>query len=62
MRLFERFQQIRPDGTPEEIKKLIELVDNGILREEGDSFVVRGSEDSEIDELGKKSFKHSLKL
>lgn len=56
MRLFEKFQQIRPDDSPEEIEKLIELVENGILKEEGDSFVVRSSEDSESDELGMKSF------
>lgn len=52
-RLFERFQRIRPDDPPEEIEKLIELVENGILKEEGNSFVVRGSEDSESDDPGK---------
>ena len=50
------FNKLGRMTLPEEIEKLIELVENGILKEEGDSFVVRGSEDSESDELGMKSF------
>jgi hypothetical protein len=53
-RLFEKFQQLRPDDAPEEIEKLIELVENGTLKETRDTFIVRGSDDSESDELGEK--------
>jgi hypothetical protein len=45
LRLFERFQQLRPDDSPDEIAKLVELVQNGILKEQGDSFVVRSTEE-----------------
>jgi len=53
-RLFERFQQLRPDDAPEEIEKLIELVENGTLKETRDTFIVRSSDDSESDEFGEK--------
>lgn len=53
-RLFGRFQQIRPDDSPEEIVKLIELVENGTLKEQGGTFVVHGSDGSEIDEFGER--------
>jgi hypothetical protein len=53
-RLFEKFQQLRPDDAPEEIEKLIELVENGTLKETRYTFIVSGSEDSESDELGEK--------
>lgn len=62
VRLFEKFQQIRPDDSHGEIEKLIELVENGILKEEGNSFVVRGSEDSESDDPGITSFESELIL
>jgi hypothetical protein len=45
VRLFERFQRLRPDDSPEEIEKLITLVENGTLKEEAGNFVVKTSED-----------------
>lgn len=51
-RLFKRFQQLRPDDAPEDIDKLVELVENGTLKETEDTFVVCGSQYSESDELG----------
>src|ERR1700724_213187 len=53
VRLFERFQRLRPDDSPEEIEKLITLVENGTLKEEGGNFVVKTSEDdAEMDYYG----------
>ena len=53
VRLFERFQRLRPDDSPEEIEKLITLVENGTLKEEGGNFVVKTSEDDvEMDYYG----------
>jgi hypothetical protein len=53
VRLFERFQRLRPEDSAEEIEKLITLVENGTLKEEGGNFVVRTSdEDVEMDSLG----------
>jgi len=53
VRLFERFQRLRPDDSAEEIEKLITLVENGILKEEGGTFVVKNSEDEfEMDNFG----------
>ena len=48
MRLYERFQRLRPHDGPDEIDKLVELVENGTLKEEYGVFVVQGSEDSEM--------------
>jgi hypothetical protein len=45
LRLFDRLQQIRPYDGPDEIEKLVELVENGTLKEQGDTFVVRRSEE-----------------
>jgi hypothetical protein len=45
VRLFHRFQQLRPDDEPEDIAVLIGLVEKGTLREEGKTFVVRGTGD-----------------
>jgi hypothetical protein len=56
VRLFERFQRLRPDDGPDEIAKLIDLVENGTLKEECGSFVVRTSEeDYEMDQAGNRS-------
>jgi hypothetical protein len=52
VRLFQRFQQLRPKDGPEEIATLIELVEKGILKEEGEVFVVRGADNGEADQLG----------
>jgi hypothetical protein len=53
VRLFERFQRLRPDDGPDEIAKLIDLVENGTLKEECGNFVVRTSEeDYEMDQSG----------
>jgi hypothetical protein len=53
VRLFERFQRLRPEDSAEEIEKLITLVENGTLKEEGGNFVVRTSdEDFEMESLG----------
>ena len=52
-RLCGKFRQIRPDDTLEEIEKLIGLVENRVLKEEGDYFVVRASEESDSYEFGK---------
>jgi len=53
VRLFERFQQLRPDDADDEIAKLVELVENGTLKEDGDTFVVRSTEDDfEMDIFG----------
>lgn len=48
IRLYERFQRLRPRDGPDEIDKLVELVENGTLKEENGVFVVQGSEDSEM--------------
>ena len=39
---------MRPADSTDEIEKLVELVENGILKEEGNTFVVCGSEETEI--------------
>ena len=53
VRLFERFQRLRPDDSPEEIEKLITLVENGTLKEEAGNFVVKTSEDDvEMESFG----------
>ena len=53
VRLFERFQRLRPDDGPDEIIKLIDLVENGTLKEECGIFVVRTSEEEyEMDQSG----------
>jgi hypothetical protein len=44
-RLFQRIQTLRKEDSLEEIAKLIELVENGTLKEEGNTFVIRGSEE-----------------
>jgi hypothetical protein len=49
VRLFQRFRELRPYDPPEEIEKLVELVENGTLKEHGDTFIVLASVDCEID-------------
>ena len=40
MRLYHKFENLRPEDTPAHIGKLVELVEDGTLKEEGDKFVV----------------------
>ena len=50
VRLFERFQRLRPDDAPDDIDRLIALVENGTLKERGGNFVVTPRE-GEFEEL-----------
>lgn len=50
VRLFERFQRLRPEDGPDEIDRLIELVENGTLKERDGNFIVAPPRDGEVDE------------
>ena len=62
MRLCGRFQQLRPGDGPDEIEKLVELVENGTLKEENGTFVVRGPEDAEMDDLSQRTDRPSMDM
>jgi hypothetical protein len=49
-RLFERFQKLRPDLAPDQTEKLVEFVETGVLKEEGEQFVFSSTEHSEVGE------------
>jgi len=51
VRLFERFQRLRPEDGPDEIDKLIALVENGTLKERDGNFIVTPPRDDEGEEL-----------
>jgi hypothetical protein len=40
MRIYHKFKKLRPEDAPANISKLVELVENGTLREEGDKLAV----------------------
>lgn len=50
VRLFERFQRLRPEDGPDEIDRLIALVENGTLKEQDGNFIVTPPRDGEVDE------------
>jgi len=43
LRLFCKFQQLRPYDSPDKIAGLVVLVEKGVLKEDGNRFVVWGS-------------------
>ena len=59
MRLFERFQRLRPDDGPDEIDRLIALVENGTLKEQGGKFVVVTPRQEEVEELSWEPSSHN---
>lgn len=50
VRLFERFQRLRPEDGPDEIDRLIALVENGTLKERDGNFIVTPPRDGDANE------------
>jgi hypothetical protein len=49
-RLFQRIQKLRPGLPPDQTEKLVEFVESGVLKDEGEQFVFSSTEQSESGE------------